>query len=395
MTWPKVKLGDVCERVSTLNPTRDLQSETFQYIDIASVSRETKQIETSSTLLLADAPSRARQSVNENDILISTVRPNLNAVAKISAQLDGAVASTGFTVLRSNQKLLCENWLFQWVKSPSFVDDMTDKAAGASYPAVSDRIVKDSEIPLPPIAEQKRLASILDAADALRQQRRETLRVLDELAQSLFLELFGDPATNPKGWEVVKLGDVTQINPRMTKQLSSDQVVSFVPMACVLEEGRLEREEMRIYSQVKTGFTPFLRNDILFAKITPCFENGKIAVATISNDCGFGSTEFHVVRKDTEKTDTIFLLHFLRQKRIRTEGERKMTGSAGQRRVPKHFLETFEIPLPPLALQQQFAAQIEELEAIKRRARESSTRLDALFACLQARAFAGELSDAD
>src|SRR5207253_2857111 len=100
--------------------------------------------------------------------------------------------------------------------------------------------------------------------------------------------------------------------------------------------------------QVSKGYTFFRDGDLLLAKITPCFENGKIAQATLNHELGVGSTEFHVIRPDRMRVSDRFLLRFLRQPRIRLSGERRMTGSAGQRRVPEAFISELELPLPPL-----------------------------------------------
>ena len=111
-------------------------------------------------------------------------------------------ASTGFCVLRPDNAKLDSRFLFHWVKTDVFVRRMVDVATGANYPAVSDAKVKASKIPLPLLlAEQKRIARILDAADALRAKRREALVQLDTLLQSTFLDMFGDPVTNPMGWD--------------------------------------------------------------------------------------------------------------------------------------------------------------------------------------------------
>ncbi|HHQ4765686.1 TPA: restriction endonuclease subunit S, partial [Aeromonas veronii] len=143
------------------------------------------------------APSRARQLVKENDLLIATVRPNLNGVALVTADFDGATASTGYCVLRANKNKLDERYLFYWVQSVHFIRDMISKATGANYPAVSDKIIFDSKIPLPPLAEQKRIAAILDKADAIRQKRQQAIALADDFLRSIFLDMFGDPVTNP------------------------------------------------------------------------------------------------------------------------------------------------------------------------------------------------------
>jgi type I restriction enzyme, S subunit len=133
-----------------------------------------------------------------------------------------------------------------------------------------------------------------------------------------------------KGWRTVSLAEVADLNPRLTEALDSNSPVSFVPMsALTAETASTSNGEERRYADVSKGYTPFLHGDVLVAKITPCFENGKIAQATLTHRVGFGSTEFHVVRPRAGVADARYLLHFLRQERIRRDGERKMTGSAG------------------------------------------------------------------
>ncbi|WP_430512068.1 restriction endonuclease subunit S [Pannonibacter phragmitetus] len=209
MSVRMVPIGEVVEKISTWNPQSQMDGE-FDYIDLSAIDQDTKCIVKPTRLSNSEAPSRARQLVASGDVLVATVRPNLNGVAKACVEHDGMTASTGFCVLRPRQKILCENYLFQWVKSSSFVKDMVQKATGASYPAVSDRIIKESVIPLPPLDEQKRIAAILDKADALRAKRRHAITLLDSLTQSIFLEMFGDPVSNPRGWKSYSLDRVAK-----------------------------------------------------------------------------------------------------------------------------------------------------------------------------------------
>src|ERR1043165_8566447 len=129
-----------------------------------------------------------------------------------------------------------------------------------------------------------------------------------------------------------RLAEIAVINPKFSNSegLTSDSLVAFVPMAAVSEqEGVIVKVEARRLHQVTNGFTYFRNGDVLMAKITPCFENGKIAHARIRYRAGFASTEFHVLRVNRRLLDSRYLFHFLRQKRILLEGEQKMTGSAG------------------------------------------------------------------
>lgn len=145
------------------------------------------------------------------------------------------------------------------------------------------------------------------------------------------------------------LAEVTELNPPLAAFLSDGEEVSFMPMSAVdAESVNAVNRETRLYAEVSKGYTPFLDGDVLIAKITPCFENGKIAHAHLTRRYGFGSTEFHIVRPRTDRADARYLVHYLRQDRIRRQGKSRMTGSAGQRRVPEHFLAGLSVPVPPL-----------------------------------------------
>ena len=187
-------IADVCEPAELCDPRRDPASE-FHYVDISGIDRTCKAIAEHQTLLGADAPSRARKAIRKGDILVSTVRPNLNAVAMVPACLDGHIASTGFCVLRPDRAVVEPRYLFYRTITPGFVAALTAQVRGASYPAVSDKDVRQVEILLPPLAEQRRIVEILDQADNLRRLRAEADAKADRILPSLFVRMFGDPAT--------------------------------------------------------------------------------------------------------------------------------------------------------------------------------------------------------
>jgi type I restriction enzyme S subunit len=211
-------VGEVVDDVMTWSPERDAPSETFVYIDLSAVDQASKSIVDARNMPCSEAPSRARQLVAAGDVLVSTVRPNLNGVALVPPVMHGATASTGFCVLRARPEELDSAYLFHWVRSPRFVDAMVRMATGASYPAISDRIVFESKLPMFPIAVQHRISRILNMADSLRSKRRAALAQFDVLAQSIFLEMFGDPVLNTKSWPAtVSLGEVASITSGITK----------------------------------------------------------------------------------------------------------------------------------------------------------------------------------
>ncbi len=168
------------------------------------------------------------------------------------------------------------------------------------------------------------------------------------------------------------LKNLADFNPRgpVAGQFHSEDLLDFVPMASIGIDGSMQVRERRPYNAVAKGFTAFKAADLLIAKITPCFENNKIAIAEIESEYGFGSTEFHVVRCNQDELLPRYLLHFLRQDKVRLEGERRMTGSAGQKRVPKQFFEELYVPLPSLMEQRRIVAILDKADAICRKREE-------------------------
>ncbi len=161
MGWNTATIADVCEPTEQIDPRREIPGE-FQYVDISGIDRTHKVIVEHQTMPGAQAPSRARKVIRKDDILVSTVRPNLNAVAMVPAHLNGHIASTGFCVLRSNNAVVEPRFLFYLTITRDFVAVLSERVRGANYPAVSDNDIKEIEIPLPPLSEQRRIVEILD-----------------------------------------------------------------------------------------------------------------------------------------------------------------------------------------------------------------------------------------
>lgn len=175
------------------------------------------------------------------------------------------------------------------------------------------------------------------------------------------------------------LAEVAELNPPLAAFLSDGEEVSFMPMSAVdAESVNAVDRETRLYAEVSKGYTPFLDGDVLIAKITPCFENGKIAHAHLTCRYGFGSTEFHIVRPRTDRADARYLVHYLRQDRIRRQGKSRMTGSAGQRRVPEHFLAGLSVPVPPLPEQRRIAEILDKADVLRAKRRAALAQLDTL-----------------
>lgn len=178
---------------------------------------------------------------------------------------------------------------------------------------------------------------------------------------------------------MAKLGEVCEVNPK-TEKYEDDFKVSFVPMPKVSETGKIDTSEIRSYRDVKKGFTGFKDGDVLFAKITPCMENGKGAVAhSLMNGVGFGSTEFHVLRPKVDLTTSKWLYYLTSWHEFRVLAEKNMTGSAGQKRVPKKFLEDYELDVPSLEEQRLVAGVLDKVTALMDARRTQLTHLDTLI----------------
>ena len=185
----------------------------------------------------------------------------------------------------------------------------------------------------------------------------------------------GSNHSPPDGWVVTTLGEACLINPRsFIQQVENDSMISFLPMAAVeAGTGHIDLSRVRPYEEVRKGYTRFSEGDVLFAKITPCMENGKIAIAKgLANGSGCGSTEFHVLRPIIGLSRE-FVMYFLIQEDFRRDAQRSMSGTAGQLRVPPGFLNEATIPLPPLPEQRRIVAEIEK----------QFTRLDASIDALK------------
>ncbi len=191
--WEKVSIEDVVGNIQNDNPLKKPTQE-YRYIDISSIDNKEKIVSDCRSFYGNEAPSRARQLVKFNDILVSTVRPNLNAVAIISDNSNQLIASTGFCVLRSTN--INPYFLFHITKQKYFIETLSKQAKGASYPAVTDGQVKGILIPLPPISLQQQFAALVEKVEVMRAKQRESERELEQLFQSLMQRAFRGELVN-------------------------------------------------------------------------------------------------------------------------------------------------------------------------------------------------------
>lgn len=187
------------------------------------------------------------------------------------------------------------------------------------------------------------------------------------MCQSQFIEMFGNPLSLNQKNELKRLGECCIINPRRPNIALCDiDKVSFIPMSAISEDGYLADMTDEEYGKVKKGFTYFENNDVLFAKITPCMENGKGAIVHgLTNGIGMGSTEFHVLRPINGISSPYWLLALTRMPIFRERAAKNMSGTGGQKRVSASYLDHFMVGLPAIEEQRRFEAVYKQTDKSK------------------------------
>ncbi len=300
------------------------------------------------------------------DILISMIG-TLGETAEVKRS-DGLFYGQNMYLVRIDESKVNKRYFLNFFKSNFVKRALEGKQNQSTQKYLKANHIEDLIIPVPDVTKQELIAKQLDKLAYIITLRTNELKQLDELIKARFVELFGFPGTDEKGWGLRRLGECCEINPKKVsdKRLASGMQVSFVPMTAVSENGAIKTAEKKTYDEVKVGFTYFAENDVLFAKITPCMENGKGAVAVgLCNGIGFGSTEFHVLRPINGKSNPYWLYSLISFDTFRKDAATNMTGSAGQRRVPSMFLEKYKITLPPFELQNQFADFVHQVDKSK------------------------------
>ncbi|MDD7984698.1 restriction endonuclease subunit S [Lentisphaera marina] len=394
------KIGSLVKPVQKWDPRKCETNKLIDYIDIASVDRVSKTITAPTKVLAHQAPSRAKQLINYDDVIVSTVRPNLNGVAH-NINFDGATASTGYSVLRPNSDLDAK-YLYYWVRSTSFVNDMCRNTSGANYPAVSDKIVKNSFIPLPStLDEQKRIAAILDKADALRRKQKKALDLCDDFLKATFIDMFGDPVTNPKGWEVkqvkdwMKKGYILEVqdgNHGNRHPKVVDFTIEGLPFiaANVIKDGKIDYEKCYYLDEswltrLRIGFAkPY---DVLLS------HKGTVGLSAILDetyDTYIFSPQTTYYRLNNSKIKEHYLKAYFESNyfqqllhKVGKQSTRVYVGITKQKDLP--------LMLPSFALQTKFAEIATKIEEQKIKLQQSLDKLNESFNALSQRAFKGEL----
>lgn len=308
----------------------------------------------------------------------------------ISKSKDNAFIADGKYWVNNHAHVFDENgvalidYVAFYVNSISLVPYVT----GTAQPKLTLKSLSGIPVPLPPVDEQRRIVlklnELLGEVNRAKESyddlckfgesfRKKVLRdamrgaLVPQIDVEPAVEQLGDapvgvPFDIPKKWKWVRLQDVADINPRV-KPNDENVVVSFIPMASVSAgyDGKITIGDERVWSSVKNGYTKFSNGDVILAKITPCFQNRKSAIANnLKNGIGCGSSEFHVIRASAD-VDPEYVLMFLKSEWFIRYGMDNFKGTAGQQRLGTKELKTCPFPLPPLPEQRRITAKSKKL----------------------------------
>lgn len=392
MSWRKAQIAKICLRTQVRDPART-PDERFRYVDISAVDRSLKVITSAPEIAGADAPSRARKEIREGDVLVSTVRPNLNAVSMVPANLDGQIASTGFCVLRPDPAVVLGKYLFYFTTTPVFVGILSSKVRGAHYPAVSDADVKDIELPLPPLSEQRRIVEILAHAEALRRSRAEADTKAARILPALFYKTFGDPATNPKRWPLKTLGDLSVDSPKYGANARSlsfrETMPRYVRITDITDDGRLSDKEIVTLDLDEWDEYRLGKNDLLFARSGATVGKTYLYHET-DGLCVFAGylIRFRLDRRLINPW-VVFAYTMTPHYRSWVIGKRR---AAAQPNINGQEYASLRFALPDRSLQEAFGNRAEQLKMLHGKREVATTKMDDLYSLLLHRAFTGDLT---
>jgi type I restriction enzyme S subunit len=370
MTWQRARIGDLANRVTKgTTPTTlgyKFAENGIPFIRVQNllngkvdISREPLFIDN------ATHETLERSQIQKGDLLISIAGTiGRTAVVDLDTPLN---CNQAVAIVRLNGSV-ARKYVLHWLASADALSQMTAKGVTGTITNLSLTQIKSLKIPLPPLPEQKRIAAILDAADVLRTKRRESLAQLDTLLQSTFLDMFGDPVTNPMGWKLVAFHDCIADRTSSAKKILKSEYSDKGEWQIIDQS----QSEVAGYADVETPFTAPLPV-VVFGDHTRC-----VKLVRTPFLLGADGAKIFVPKQGM---NAVFLRWLLPLLRIPDLG------------YSRHMKEVKRLnyPLPPIDLQRQFAIIVESVERQKARLRAHLAELDTLFASLQSRAFNGQL----
>ena len=291
----------------------------------------------------------------------------MGSVGKTYAFISGNQIFAGYLIrYQLDLEKIDPLYLLAFTKTKTFFNWVKLNQSGAIQPGINAKKYGELKVPVPTLGSQHILVNKIQQIKKTKATLQTMLEKLELLKKAKFKEMFGKDIAIKNKWRKIPLGSCCEINPQKPNDIADDYQCSFIPMASVGEHGEIDATCIKTYGEIKKGFSYFAENDVLFAKITPCMENGKGCIAHgLKNNIGFGSTEFHVLRPLSNLVNSGWIYFLTSSKEFRKIAELNMTGSAGQKRVSSTYLEQYQFYLPPIALQNKFVAYIIQIDKIE------------------------------
>ena len=358
----KYKLGDICKIVSGSTPKTNVDEYwdgDIKWITPAELNDDTYIITDSIRKITEIAVQKTGLTpLPEGTVILSSRAP----IGKVAIAGCKMYCNQGFKNLVCSDKIN-NKYLYWFLKSKtSFLNSL---GRGATFKEISKSIVSEIEINVPDLAQQNEAVKTFEKVSRIIALRKQELSTLDSLTKARFVEMFGNPLD--KSIANKYFAECVEFNPKKSEVKDiMDKIVSFVPMECVGVDGSFSTRENGAIRDYYKGYTYFRDGDVLLAKITPCFENGKIAIAeNCTNGIGFGTTEFHVSRPIAGVSNSYWIKYMLKNDSVHDLATINMTGSAGQKRIQTPFFDKLKIYLPPIELQNQFADFVRQVDKSK------------------------------
>ncbi len=392
MSWPIGKVSNIADVISGFA----FKSEWFgsgssKVIRIGDLQDGRVDLEGAKTFDEAVHHIRDQFKIKNGDILMALSGATVGKIAVADALTEGAFLNQRVAIIRGR---LPENTEYlKYIFSGELLQKLLLNAGGAAQPNLSPKDLVDMEIPLPPLAEQKRIAAILDKADAIRRKRQQAIQLADEFLRAVFLDMFGDPVTNPKGFPVTKLGELCEdLFLGLTSKVDYIDGTDGYPLvrAKDINTGELSFDDVRYISEdqhkklTKNHLTR--KGDLLVSK------SGTLGTcAIVRTDREFSTYEsIFTVRPDSFRLDLHYLIHLLQNKGFKEKLIGNKVGGTVAHLNLKMF-RGFEIGVPPIELQRVFSNTIMKCEAKLEKYRASGEESEFLFNSLSQKAFSGQL----
>ncbi len=392
MTWELVSLGDVLDVRDGTHDSPKYVTEGYPLVTSKNITNGKLDLSTVSYISQNDYNKiNSRSKVEKGDIIM----PMIGTIGgPLLVNEDPIFAIKNVALFKfNNQTKIFNKFIYFLLKSPIFNNFSEQKSRGGTQKFVSLGNLRKLQIPLPPLPEQQRIAALLEKVDHLRSLRRQSLKRLDDLVQATFLEMFGDPVTNPMGWDTKLLEDIISPDNSISYGIvqPGDDYPNGIPIVRpvdidnnFVDISNLKRTSPNI--EIKFKKTRLTGHELLISV------RGTTGITYVTNSKfrGFNVTRgLAVIRPAT--TNLVFLNSFMQTKHAQSYIARKTRGATLQQ-INLSELRLLEVQLPPLHLQQAFAERVQHMDTLKQQMQASMKKLEQTFNTLMHQAFNGEVN---